>query len=69
MEKENHKRYSEGQKEKNVRLDRHSANGTNPEPKKGGHGGWGTYEDDLAVDVVDRNDPDYSSGDEKNNDS
>ena len=69
MEKEDHKRHSDGPKEKNVRLDRHSANGTDPGPKKGGYAGWGTMEDDLAVEVVDKNDPNYSDEDEKHNDN
>lgn len=41
MEREDHKRSNEGKKDKNQRLDRHSAMGVDPNPKKGGHGGWG----------------------------
>ena len=40
MEKEDHQRHKEGGKVKDVRYERHSANDTDPNPKKAGHGGW-----------------------------
>lgn len=58
MEKEDHRRLSDGPKNKDTRFDRHSANGTDPNPKKGGHGGWGTY-NDADADAIDKNDPNY----------
>jgi len=34
-------------------------------PKKGGHGGWGVEGETGSVEVVDRNDPNYSSDEER----
>ena len=43
MQKEDHSRSKDTQpKEKDVRLDKQSAAGVDLNPKKGGHGGWGT---------------------------
>ena len=64
MEKEDHRRNSDGPKNKDAKYDRHAANGASLNPKKGGHGGWGTYNDD-EVDVIDKNDPNYDEEDEK----
>ena len=65
MEKEDHKRSKEDRSDKNARLDKHSATGMNPDPKKGGHGGWGVEGETGSVDVVDRNDPNYNSDEER----
>ena len=67
MEKEDHTRPKDTyKKEKNVRLDRHSAQGVDPNPKKGGYGGWGLpgqYE--TGVDTLDQNDPNYQPNEER----
>lgn len=67
MEKEDHHRHSEGAKDKGARPDRRSANGTDPEPKKGGHGGWGRLDENDEVDVIDKNDPNYDEEEGKAN--
>lgn len=66
MDKEDHKRSKDTyQKEQSdVRLDRHSGMGVDPNPKKKGHGGWGRG-DEEGVEVADRGDPNYDSGDEE----
>jgi hypothetical protein len=65
MEKEDHKRTSEGKKPKAERLDRHSAMGVDPNPKKGGHNGWGVDTQTGSVEVLDRNDPNFNSDEER----
>ncbi|CAG9334958.1 unnamed protein product [Blepharisma stoltei] len=65
MDREDHKRSVEGKKDKDARLDRHSAQGVDPNPKKGGHGGWGTYNESEAIEVADRGDPNYDPEEEK----
>jgi hypothetical protein len=65
MEKEDHKRSAEGQKTKEERLDRHSASGTDPNPKKGGHGGWGVPGADYPEVTLDPNDPNYDAEEAK----
>lgn len=64
MEKEDHKRSKEQRSDKNERLDRHSASGLDPNPKKGGHGGWGVEGETGAIEVVDPKDPNYNSDEE-----
>ena len=66
MDKEDHKRSKDtGPKEhSDVRLDRHSGMGVDPNPKKKGHGGWGKG-DEEGVEVADPRDPNYDSGDEE----
>ena len=65
MEKENHKRSSEGPKVKDVRYERHSANAADPDPKKGGHAGWGRPGEGYDEDNIDKNDPNYDEEEEK----
>jgi len=63
---EDHKRRDDGKREKDTRLDRHSAMGVDPNPKKGGHGGWGEAgieSDDFAI--TDPRDPNHDSGGEE----
>ena len=64
MEKEDHKRTKEDRTDKNARLDRHSSTGKDPEPKKGGHGGWGVEGETGVVEIADKNDPNYNSDEE-----
>jgi len=66
MDKEDHKRSKDtGPKEHaDVRLDRHSGTGVDPNPKKKGHGGWGRG-DEEGVEVAGPGDPNYDSGDEE----
>jgi hypothetical protein len=59
MEKEDHQRYNEGHKVKNVRYERRSANGVDPDPKKGGYGGWGKLTELDGIECLDENDPNY----------
>jgi hypothetical protein len=65
MDKEDHQRHSEGHREKDVRLDRHSASGADPNPKKGGHGGWGTGVEGYDESNLDPNDPNYDAEEAK----
>jgi hypothetical protein len=65
MDKEDHKRSSEGKKDKPERLDRHSAMGVDPNPKKGGHAGWGVEGETGAPQVADSRDPNYNSDEER----
>ena len=67
MEKEDHTRPKDTyKKEKDVRLDRHSAQGVDPNPKKGGYGGWGVAgQDDTGVQELDQNDPNYQPPEEE----
>lgn len=70
MEKPDHKRHDEGPKmDKDTRLDRHSANGTDPNPKKHGHGGWGVEGEEYPEDRLDPNDPNYDAEEAKIRDS
>jgi len=45
--------------DKNIRLDRHSGMGVNPEPKKGGSKGWGKPGEDEGPEVLDERDPNF----------
>ena len=65
MEKEDHKRSQESRGDKNARLDKQSASGLDPNPKKGGHGGWGVEGETGAIEVNDPNDPNYNSDEER----
>lgn len=64
MEKEDHKRSQEARGDKNARLDKQSASGLDPNPKKGGHGGWGVEGETGAV-ADDPSDPNYNSDEER----
>jgi len=54
---------------KNQKKDRHSNTGVSGSPKKGGAGGKGTWGvgglDDLKIDPIDRDDPNYDSEDDQ----
>lgn len=63
--KEDHKRTQEARRDKNERLDKHSASGLNPEAKKGGHGGWGVEGETNVVEIADSKDPNYNSDEER----
>ena len=65
MEKEDHTRSKEVRRDKNERLDKHSASGLDPNAKKGGHGGWGVEGETGVVEIADRNDPNYNSDEER----
>ena len=65
MEKEDHSRSKEpAKRDGNERLDRHSAQGVDPNPKKGGYGGWGTVNDELESKPFDQADPNYTPDEE-----
>ena len=61
MKKEDSKRSPNMKIDKHIRLDRKNSSGLDPNPKKGGHGGWGVEGDRDYYDIVDRNDPNYDS--------
>lgn len=65
MEREDHKRSIEGKKDKEAKHDRHSAQGVDPNPKKGGHAGWGTLDQSEGLDVIDPADPNYEPEERK----
>ena len=61
MDREDHSRSKDSHpKNKDARLDRHSAQGVSGQAKKGGHGGWGTVQDDLEdYPPFEEGDPNY----------
>ena len=67
MDKEDHRRSSDGPKDKDAKHDRHSGTGLDPNPKKGGHGGWGVAGREELVEAVDPNDPNYDPDEHKAN--
>jgi len=59
MEKEDHSRVKDTREDKAVSHDRRSRMGVDPNPKKGGHGGWGNYQESDPIEYADKGDPNF----------